>query len=60
METSIHTTSESSAVITYPTINSLMEALLEMQINGCDANTPLMISQLANAVGTFYIYTINN
>jgi hypothetical protein len=60
METSIHTTSESSAVITYPTINSLMEALLEMQINGCDPNTPLMISQLANAVGTFYIYTINN
>jgi hypothetical protein len=60
METSIHTTSESSAVITYPTINSLIDALGEMQTNGCDPNTPLMISQLANALGTFYIYTIKN
>lgn len=60
METLVLTTDANSATVRYPTITSLIEALQEMQNKGADANQPLMISQLANSLGVFYIYTIDN
>jgi hypothetical protein len=46
---------ETTAWVTVPTIRKLRVALDELQAAGVPENSPLTISHLANALGTFVI-----
>jgi hypothetical protein len=46
---------EASAWVTVPTISKLRVALDQMEAAGVDVESPLTISHLANALGTFVI-----
>ena len=46
-------------MITVPTISKLRIALKEMEMSGVNVDSPLTISHLANALGTFVIRELN-
>lgn len=50
---------EATAWVTVPTIRKLRVALQEMETAGVSEHSPLTISHLANAPGTFVISELN-
>lgn len=48
-----------TALITHPTIRSLRVELDRLESAGVNIDSPLMIAQLANALGTFHIYQVD-
>ena len=50
---------EATAWVTVPTIHKLRIALKEMEMSGVSVDSPLTISHLANALGTFVIRELN-
>lgn len=50
--------SKHHALIHAPTANSLRALLEKMESVGLDPDQPLMVNQLANALGTFTVYPV--
>lgn len=50
---------EKLQLLNAPTITTLIEALKKMEAAGVDTDSPLVISHLENALGTFAIYELN-
>lgn len=50
---------EATAWVTVPTIHKLRIALKEMEMSGVNVDSPLTISHLANALGTFVVSELN-
>jgi hypothetical protein len=60
IESKIIAQGKDSFTVNAPTIKTMIEGLQAMQELGLDENTNLVIGQLANGVGCFYIETLQN
>ena len=55
IESKIIVQNEKSFMVNAPTIKTMIEGLQEMQKRGVDENENLVIGQLANGAGCFYV-----
>jgi len=60
IESKIIAQGKNSFTVNAPTIKTMIEGLQAMQELGLDENENLVIGQLANGVGCFYIETLQN
>jgi hypothetical protein len=59
IESKVIQQSENSFTVNAPTIKTMIQGLQAMQELGLDENENLVIGQLANGAGCFYIETLN-